>query len=182
VLGHWTPLDSVVGENTMASVLRIPPWHVAAQTVAVFGRMRSGKVRRVARKASRPVVLHGLKRLAVGIVAGAAPKPSAAIAGAGAESKLLDMAYHFESASRRARRHGIMVDGEGLFQALPRNKVAQSLAGIYDASDAKQVTLFADAVAGRRLELYWINDRPRSWIRKMFFDRAMAALTSNGFR
>src|SRR5580658_8262169 len=144
--------------------------------------MRHGKIRRMARKAPRPVVLHGLEWLAVRIVARAAPKPAAAIARASAESKLLDVAYHFESTSRRTRRHGIMVDGEGVFQALPRNKVAQFLARIWDASDAKQVALLADAVAGRRLELCRIDDSARARIREMFFDRAMAALTSNGFR
>ena len=100
LLRSWTPLDSVIGENTMASILCIPPRHVTTQTVAVFGRMKSGKTYRMAGKASRPVVLDGLEWLAVGIVAGAAPKPSAAVAGAGAQSKLLDVAYHFESASR----------------------------------------------------------------------------------
>jgi hypothetical protein len=127
---HWAPLDSVVGENTVASVLCIPPRHVAAKTVGVFTWMRSGKVGCMARKASRPVVLHELEWLAVRVVAGTAPETPATIASAGAESKLLDVAYHFESASRRARWHGIMVDGEGVFQLLSWNIVAKLFAWI----------------------------------------------------
>src|SRR5580658_5683011 len=104
----------------------------------------------MARKASGPVVFDRLEWLLVRIVAGTAPESSAAIASAGAESKLLDVAYDFESPGRRARRHGIVVDGEGIFQALPRNKVAELFSWIQDTSGAKQVTLFADAVASRR--------------------------------
>ena len=136
----------------------------------------------MAGKASGAVVLDGLERLAVRIVAGAAPKTSAAIASAGAESKLLDMAYDLESSGRRARRRGIVVDGEGVFQALPRNKIAELFSWIEDTSGTKQVTLFADAVPGRRLELCRIDDRARTRIGEMPFDRTVAALASNGFR
>jgi hypothetical protein len=136
----------------------------------------------MARKASSPVVLHGLEWLAVGIVAGAAPKTSATVAGASAESKLLDMAYDFQTADSRAWWQSVVIDGEGIFHALPGNKVADFLAGVGDTRDTKQVTLFADAIASRRLESCRINDRARTRIREVLFDRAMAAFASDGFR
>jgi len=64
---------------------------VAAHTVAFLVGMRSGEARGVAGEASSTVILDGLNRLVVGIVVGSAPKPAAAIAGAGAEGQLLDM-------------------------------------------------------------------------------------------
>src|ERR1700680_2544993 len=136
----------------------------------------------MARKASLPVVLHGLERLAMRIVAGAAPKTPVAVASASAESKLLDVAYDFESPGRRSRRHDIMADGEGVFQALPRYKVAELFSWIEDTRGTKQVTLFADAVAGRGLELCRVDNRARTRTRKMPFDRTVAALAGNGFR
>ena len=78
------------------------------------------------------------------------------------------MTDHFESAGRRAWGQGVVVDGECVFQALPGDKIAELFSGIRDASDAKQMALLADAIAGGGLELRGIDDGARARIGEMF--------------
>ena len=89
----------MIGKNSVPPVLGIPAWHVAAKTVRVPAGMRSREVRRVAREAARPAILDRLWRLVVRIVASSTPQAAAAVAGARAQGKLLDMTDHLESAS-----------------------------------------------------------------------------------
>jgi hypothetical protein len=92
-------LNPVIGKNSVPSVLRIPARHVAAKTVRAPAGMRSREVRGVASEAARPVILDRLRRFVVRVVASSTPQATAAVAGAGAQGKLLDMTDHFESAS-----------------------------------------------------------------------------------
>ena len=55
LLRFRTPLDSMVGESRVSSILGIPPRHVAADTVTVLARMRSRKLFHVARETFGPV-------------------------------------------------------------------------------------------------------------------------------
>jgi len=73
---------------------------------------------------------------------------------------LLDLAYDFEG-SGRVR---VVVDGERVFQPLPRDKVAQTFSGIRYTRHSEQVTLLANAVAGGGHQFGWIHDTARDWL------------------
>jgi hypothetical protein len=78
------------------------------------------------------------------------------------------MTDYLESASGGTRGHGIAINCEGVFQALPGNKIAEGFSGIQDASSG--------------LELGGIDNRAWAGIRKMFFSGAVTALTSDRLR
>src|SRR5271154_1765455 len=101
--------------------------------------MRRGKAGGMAREATRPVIRNGLRRLVVRVVASSAPEPAVAVARAGAQSELLDVADHLEITSRRPRRHGIVIDSVRFFQPLSRDEVAELFPGIGDPRGSEQM-------------------------------------------
>jgi len=109
------------------------------------------------------------------VVAGSAPETATAVARASAQRKLLDLADYLETASRLK----IAVRGEGVFQTLPGDEIAQFFPGIGNASGAKQMTLFADTVARGGLEFRRIDDRPRAGIFEVLFDWAVTAFAGD---
>ena len=60
-----------------------------------------------------------------------------------------------------------MIRREGAFQSLSGLKVAEFPPRIKNPSDAHQVALLANAVAGARLKFCWIDDRAGFRVRKM---------------
>src|SRR5580704_12300766 len=143
--------------------------------------MRSGKVRGMAREAARSVIGNGFRRLVVRIVTSTAPEPAVAVARARAQGELLDVADYLEITGRRSRRHGIVVDGVGFLQPLSGDEVAELFPGVRDTRGSKQMALFADAVARAALQFRRVNDRGRTRVRKMLFDRSVTPLAGNSF-
>src|SRR5258708_24566802 len=88
-------------------------------------------------------------------VAGSAPHLSAAAASACTQRELLGVTDHLQ-ATCGGRSDSI--SGEDIFQALPRMEVANALAGVRKADDARQVALLAGAVAGSRPQFRPIAD------------------------
>ena len=122
------------------------------------------------------------RRFCVWVVAGAAPQAALAVARARAQGELFHVADHLEIASGSSRRCGIVVDRECVFKRLARDKIAQLFAGIRHAARAKQVALFADAVARGRRQLCGIHDIAGAWIGKVAFCRTVAPFTGDRFR
>src|ERR1700722_11532608 len=89
------------------------------------------------------------------------------------------MTDHFETTGRRAWRQGIAIDGECVFQSTPGGEITKFLSGIGDARNSEQVTLLADAVARRELELRRIHDRARAWIGEVPFYRTVATFAGD---
>jgi hypothetical protein len=116
------------------------------------------------RQAPRTVKLDRFTRLFVGIVASAAPEPTFRVSRTCTESKLLHVADDLERAWRGARRNSVVIHSESILESLPSNEVVEALAGIWNACDTEEMTLLADAVATRGLELRGIHDRPRARI------------------
>lgn len=176
------PLNPVIGERGVAAVFGIAPRHVAANAVALLAGMRGRKVHRVARKASRAIIRDGLRGLVVRIVARSTPEPPSAVSRARAQRQLFDMADHLESPRWRARRRRVAIDSERIFQSLPRDEIAELFSGIQDASRSEEMTLLANGVAGRWLELCRIDDCSGPRIREVSLDRAVAAFACDRFR
>jgi len=89
---------------------------------------------------------------------------------------LLDLAYDFEG-SGRVR---VVVDGERVFQPLPRDKVAQTFSGIRYTRHSEQVTLLANAVAGGGHQFGWIHDTARDWLFDVPLRRSVATFACDG--
>ena len=115
------------------------------------------------------------------VVAGAAPEPGVAVAGAGALGELLSVADHFEVACRCAGRHGIMKDSEGVLKTLPRHEIAETFPWIWYASRAKQMALLANAVSRSGFKFRRIHDGSGTGIGQMAFHWSMAAFAADGF-
>ena len=76
----------------------------------------------------------------------------------------------------------VAISGENIFQALPWPEVRKFLSRVEHSDDSQQMTFFADAVAGGRLELLRIDDRARSRITEVLFSRAVTTFTRDRFR
>src|SRR5271154_6584870 len=119
----------------------------------------------------RPV---GLRRM--GVVAACAPEPALALAGAAAQCQLFTLADGLY-ALRLAH-----IGDENTLQPGSSLKVEPALARIENAHFAFQVTLLADAVPLGLRELGRIDNRARSRILQMSFNRSVTALTGNGLQ
>ncbi len=172
----------MIGERGVAAILGVAPRHVAAQAVGILCRVRGGKISHVASETFGPVIGNRLRRFCVWVVAGATPQAALAVARARAQGELFHVADHLEIASGSSRRCGIVVDRECVFKRLARDKIAQLFAGIRHAARAKQVALFADAVARGRRQLCGIHDIAGAWIGKVAFCWAVAPFTGDRFR
>ena len=113
--------DSVVGEDRVAAIARLPLGHVAACAVLRSSSVRLGQRFAMAREAPGAVVLLGTCRVFVRIVAGTAPHRPCAGSKAFAERQLFYVAYHFERVVLRSRRR--------VLEDIYREHVFQSLAG-----------------------------------------------------
>jgi hypothetical protein len=155
---------------------------MAADAIALFAGMGSGKLFPVAGKAFGAEVLDWFRGLVVGIMAGSAPHLTIALPGAGASGELLHMTDDLEFPGVRTVGRNIAIRGENILQALPRPEIGKTLSWIQHSANSQQVTLFADTVTSRKLELRRIDDGARSGITEVLFRRAMTALTGDRFR
>ena len=79
------------------------------------------------------------------------------LTGTGAQRKLLYLTNYLESAGWV----GIVICREGVFQALPRNKITEAFSRIWDAGNSKQVALLANARASFGLKFRGIDNGAR---------------------
>ena len=155
---------------------------MAADAIALFTRMRARELLGVAGKAFRPEELDWFYGLIVWIMAGSAPHLTMTLSGASTSGELLHMADDLELLGAGTVLRDVDVSGKNILQALPRPKIAERFSWIKHSANTQQVTLFADAVAGSRLQLRRIDDRACSRIIEVPFSRAVTTLTCDCFR
>jgi len=73
------------------------------------------------------------------------------------------------------------IDRKSLLEGLARQEIAELFAGIGDASYTEEMALLARGIARCGSEVGGIDDGAGARIGKVAFDRAMAALASDGF-
>ena len=91
------------------------------------------------------------------------------------------MADDFEGAWGCVRGQDVVIRREGAFQSLSGLKVAEFPPRIKHPSDAHQVALLANAVAGARLKFCRIDDRAGFRMGKMPSAGTVATLATDGF-
>ena len=102
---------------------------MTADAIALFTRMSTGKLLRMAGKALRPEELDRFHRLIVRIMAGSASHLTMTLSGASTSGELLHMTDDLELLGVGTLLRDIHVSGENLLQGCPGRKSPNVFAG-----------------------------------------------------
>ena len=163
---------SMIGEDRVAAIGRWLSRHMASYAIATLRGMCLVECRAMTTEASLPKKFGRTGDRLMRVMAGSAPQPAIAFAGADAQCQLLDMTDNFDLA---ACRLGANICCQGIFEPLARHIIGGTLAGIGDTNLSRQMTLLANAISSGAGKLSRIDDGSRNRPSHVFAGSAMAA-------